>query len=82
MVRCGCRGEGRRRERRRRGGGCGEAKLGEPMTKEKFAEVELSLLDLQQNVEIPETIWFFILLFNRLLSWWALSSFGDDVSLT
>ncbi|EDR09748.1 dynein heavy chain protein 2 [Laccaria bicolor S238N-H82] len=37
------------------GGGGGEAKLGIPMTKKKFAELELSLLHLQQNVEIPET---------------------------
>ncbi|KAM0792972.1 hypothetical protein ACM66B_002727 [Microbotryomycetes sp. NB124-2] len=29
-------------------------KLGVPMTKKKFAELELSLLHLQQNVEIPE----------------------------
>jgi hypothetical protein len=29
--------------------------LGIPMTKKKFAELELSLLHLQQNVEIPET---------------------------
>lgn len=28
---------------------------GIPMTKKKFAELELSLLHLQQNVEIPET---------------------------
>ena len=27
---------------------------GIPMTKKKFAELELSLLHLQQNVEIPE----------------------------
>jgi hypothetical protein len=26
------------------------------MTKKKFAELELSLLHLQQNVEIPETV--------------------------
>ncbi|KAK4049755.1 dynein heavy chain [Microbotryomycetes sp. JL221] len=32
-----------------------ESKLGVPMTKKKFAELELSLLHLQQNVEIPET---------------------------
>ncbi|TIC08181.1 hypothetical protein E3Q16_00047 [Wallemia mellicola] len=32
-----------------------DAKLGIPMTKKKFAELELSLLHLQQNVEIPET---------------------------
>ena len=30
-------------------------RLGIPMTKKKFAELELSLLHLQQNVEIPET---------------------------
>ena len=29
--------------------------MGIPMTKKKFAELELSLLHLQQNVEIPET---------------------------
>ena len=29
--------------------------IGIPMTKKKFAELELSLLHLQQNVEIPET---------------------------
>ncbi|KAF9561514.1 hypothetical protein CPC08DRAFT_817653 [Agrocybe pediades] len=33
----------------------GDAKMGIPMTKKKFAELELSLLHLQQNVEIPET---------------------------
>ncbi|KAF9265453.1 dynein heavy chain [Marasmius fiardii PR-910] len=41
-----------------RGGGGGkdmDTKLGIPMTKKKFAELELSLLHLQQNVEIPET---------------------------
>ncbi|TFK18751.1 dynein heavy chain protein 2 [Coprinopsis marcescibilis] len=39
-----------------RGGGKeGDSKLGIPMTKKKFAELELSLLHLQQNVEIPET---------------------------
>ncbi|RXW16544.1 hypothetical protein EST38_g9308 [Candolleomyces aberdarensis] len=39
-----------------RGGGKeGDTKLGIPMTKKKFAELELSLLHLQQNVEIPET---------------------------
>ncbi|KAK0199499.1 dynein heavy chain, N-terminal region 1-domain-containing protein [Desarmillaria ectypa] len=40
-----------------RGGGKdgGEGKMGIPMTKKKFAELELSLLHLQQNVEIPET---------------------------
>ncbi|KAG9047039.1 hypothetical protein FS837_003176 [Tulasnella sp. UAMH 9824] len=32
-----------------------DGKLGIPMTKRKFAELELSLLHLQQNVEIPET---------------------------
>lgn len=31
-----------------------DTKLGIPMTKRKFAELELSLLHLQQNVEIPE----------------------------
>ena len=31
------------------------AAAGIPMTKKKFAELELSLLHLQQNVEIPET---------------------------
>lgn len=31
-----------------------DAKMGIPMTKRKFAELELSLLHLQQNVEIPE----------------------------
>ena len=29
--------------------------VGIPVTKRKFAELELSLLHLQQNVEIPET---------------------------
>ncbi|THV06252.1 cytoplasmic dynein heavy chain 1 [Dendrothele bispora CBS 962.96] len=41
-----------------RGSGTGkdvDAKMGIPMTKKKFAELELSLLHLQQNVEIPET---------------------------
>jgi hypothetical protein len=33
----------------------GDGKMGIPMTKKKFAELELSLLHLQQNVEIPET---------------------------
>ncbi|KAH9964086.1 dynein heavy chain, N-terminal region 1-domain-containing protein [Lactifluus volemus] len=33
----------------------GDNKMGIPMTKKKFAELELSLLHLQQNVEIPET---------------------------
>lgn len=33
----------------------GDARMGIPMTKKKFAELELSLLHLQQNVEIPET---------------------------
>ncbi|KAH9836656.1 dynein heavy chain, N-terminal region 1-domain-containing protein [Rhodofomes roseus] len=33
----------------------GDSKMGIPMTKKKFAELELSLLHLQQNVEIPET---------------------------
>ncbi|KIJ91444.1 hypothetical protein K443DRAFT_115013, partial [Laccaria amethystina LaAM-08-1] len=37
------------------GGGGGEAKLGMPMTKKKFVELELSSLHLQQNLEIPET---------------------------
>lgn len=31
-----------------------DTKMGIPMTKRKFAELELSLLHLQQNVEIPE----------------------------
>lgn len=31
-----------------------DAKMGIPMTKRKFAELELSLLHLQQNVEIPD----------------------------
>ncbi|PLW56951.1 hypothetical protein PCANC_02857 [Puccinia coronata f. sp. avenae] len=31
-----------------------DSKMGIPMTKKKFAELELSLLHLQQNVEIPE----------------------------
>ncbi|KAJ2915322.1 hypothetical protein MD484_g5100, partial [Candolleomyces efflorescens] len=39
----------------RGGGKDGDTKLGIPMTKKKFAELELSLLHLQQNVEIPET---------------------------
>ncbi|KAJ4492499.1 dynein heavy chain, N-terminal region 1-domain-containing protein [Lentinula lateritia] len=40
-----------------RGGGKdgGDTKMGISMTKKKFAELELSLLHLQQNVEIPET---------------------------
>ena len=33
-----------------------ESKLGIPMTKKKFAELELSLVHLQQNVEIPEIV--------------------------
>ena len=37
------------------GGGGGGAKLWIPMTKKKFAELELRLLRLQKNVEIPET---------------------------
>ena len=36
-------------------GGGGEAKLGIPMTKKKFAELKLSLLRLQQHLEISET---------------------------
>lgn len=32
----------------------GEAQMGIPITKKKFAELELSLLHLKQNVEIPE----------------------------
>ena len=36
------------------------------MTKKKFAELELSLLRLQQNVEIPETN-LVVRLFNGLL---------------
>ncbi|GAA6059654.1 hypothetical protein JCM10212_004157 [Sporobolomyces blumeae] len=31
-----------------------DSKMGIPMTKKKFAELELSLLHLQQNVEIPD----------------------------
>ena len=37
------------------GAGGEEAKLGIPTTKIKLAELELSLLHLQQNVEVPET---------------------------
>lgn len=33
----------------------GDSATGIPITKKKFAELELSLLHLQQNVEIPET---------------------------
>jgi hypothetical protein len=55
MVRRVCRDEGRARERRRRGGEGGEAKLGIPTMKKKFAGLELSLLHLGQNVEISET---------------------------
>jgi dynein heavy chain 1 len=32
----------------------GEARTGIPVTKKKLAELELSLLHLQQNIEIPE----------------------------
>ncbi|KAH7884160.1 dynein heavy chain, N-terminal region 1-domain-containing protein [Phlebopus sp. FC_14] len=39
----------------RGGGKDGDNKMGIPVTKKKFAELELSLLHLQQNVEIPET---------------------------
>ncbi|KAG8716582.1 hypothetical protein FRC09_015536 [Ceratobasidium sp. 395] len=39
----------------RGGGKDGDGKMGIPVTKKKFAELELSLLHLQQNVEIPET---------------------------
>ncbi|GLB36818.1 putative dynein heavy chain [Lyophyllum shimeji] len=39
----------------RAGGRDGDTRMGIPMTKKKFAELELSLLHLQQNVEIPET---------------------------
>ncbi|OBZ78610.1 Dynein heavy chain, cytoplasmic [Grifola frondosa] len=39
----------------RGGGKDGDSKMGIPVTKKKFAELELSLLHLQQNVEIPET---------------------------
>ena len=38
-----------------RGWGGGKVKLGILMTKKKCAELELSLLHLQQNMEIPET---------------------------
>ncbi|GAA5826137.1 hypothetical protein JCM11251_007177 [Rhodosporidiobolus azoricus] len=33
-----------------------DTKMGIPMTKKKFAELELSLLHLQQNVEIPDIV--------------------------
>ncbi|GAA5850789.1 hypothetical protein JCM8547_009091 [Rhodosporidiobolus lusitaniae] len=33
-----------------------DMKMGIPMTKKKFAELELSLLHLQQNVEIPDIV--------------------------
>jgi len=33
----------------------GDAKMGIPMTKKKIVELEVSLLHLQQNVDIPET---------------------------
>ncbi|GEM09361.1 cytoplasmic dynein heavy chain 1 [Rhodotorula toruloides] len=33
-----------------------DVKMGIPMTKKKFAELELSLLHLQQNVEIPDIV--------------------------
>ncbi|GAA5873340.1 hypothetical protein JCM3774_005947 [Rhodotorula dairenensis] len=33
-----------------------DAKMGIPVTKKKFAELELSLLHLQQNVEIPDVV--------------------------
>ncbi|KAI6112760.1 hypothetical protein F5141DRAFT_1272528 [Pisolithus sp. B1] len=33
----------------------GDTKMGIPMMKKKFTELELSLLHLQQNIEIPET---------------------------
>ena len=36
------------------GGKDADAKMGVPMAKKKFAELELSLLHLQQNVEIPD----------------------------
>ncbi|KAM0751755.1 hypothetical protein T439DRAFT_218203 [Meredithblackwellia eburnea MCA 4105] len=36
-----------------------DSKMGIPMTKKKFAELELSLLHLQQNVEIPEIVLHF-----------------------
>ncbi|KAG1826379.1 dynein heavy chain, N-terminal region 1-domain-containing protein [Suillus variegatus] len=39
----------------RGGGKDGDSKMGIPMTKKKFVEPELSLLRLQQNVEMPET---------------------------
>ncbi|KAI0358856.1 dynein heavy chain protein 2 [Trametes cingulata] len=39
----------------RGGGKDGDSKMGVPVAKKKFAELELSLLHLQQNVEIPET---------------------------
>ncbi|OCH94192.1 dynein heavy chain [Obba rivulosa] len=39
----------------RGGGKDGDSKMGIPVAKKKFAELELSLLHLQQNVEIPET---------------------------
>jgi hypothetical protein len=33
----------------------GDTRMGIPMTKKKFTKLELSLLHLQQNVDIPET---------------------------
>ena len=50
-------------------GGGGEAKLGIPVREKKFAKLVLSLLHLQQNVEMPETnLVLFMLLFNGLLN--------------
>ena len=36
-------------------GSGGEAKLGKPVREKKFAKLVLSLLHLQQNVEMPQT---------------------------
>jgi len=63
------------------GGGGGEAKLGIPMTKKKFARPELSCLQLRMWT-CRRWIWLFILLFNVLLTWWVLPSSDDDVPLT
>ena len=53
-------------------GGGGEAKLEILMTKKKFVELELSLLRLQQHVEISERKLVVYTSFDGLLSWYTI----------
>ena len=64
------------------GAGGEEAKLGIPTTKTKLAELELSLLHLQQNVEIPETNLVVHPVIQRAVESVVLPSSDDDDSLT